>query len=132
MASAGWPAAHALTLSQHLSWPTAAPAVKEPPPPPPAEGAAATSWVTLLGQLDQAHGVTQARARADASEALRQQGQARAWLPRLDASLRTDEQRQRYNGIASRTPSSAASLQATLPLWRPAERAEARAQGALA
>lgn len=132
MASAGWPAAHALTLSQHLSWPTAAPAVKEPPPPPPTEGAAATSWVTLLGQLDQAHGVTQARARADASEALRQQGQARAWLPRLDASLRTDEQRQRYNGIASRTPSSAASLQATLPLWRPAERAEARAQGAMA
>ena len=132
--------AQALSLSQHLSWPTGAAehTHQEPGPQPDAEPqpnmapATATSWATLLAELDQAHGVREAQARAEASEAVSQQSQVRAWLPRLDASLRTDNQRQRYNGLASRTPSSASTLQATLPLWRPAERADARAEQAAA
>lgn len=127
--------AHALTLSQHLSWPSASTerlASPEPSLAPARAQRAATSWAALLAQLDQAHGVQEALARAEASEALSEQSQVRAWLPRLDASLRTDNQRQRYNGLASRTPSSASTLQATLPLWRPAERADARADEASA
>lgn len=134
--AACWHDAQALTLSQHLSWPSA-PARPSAPPLPPGLALAvpqqaATTWATLLGSVDQAHGVRQARARAEASQALSQQSLSRAWLPRLDASVRTDEQRQRYNGLASRTPSSASTLQATLPLWRPAERADARANEAAA
>lgn len=134
--AACWPDALALTLSQHLSWPTAAagPAATDLPPETPiaAPQQAATTWAALLGGLDQAHGVRQARARAEAREAISEQSLVRAWLPRLDASVRADDQRQRYNGLASRTPSSASTVQATLPLWRPAERAEARAEDAAA
>lgn len=134
------PEAIAMTLSQHLSWPPghaerAHIATAPQPVPtdePPREQDAATTWADLLEELDQAHGVREAQARAQASEALSQQSQVRAWLPRLDASLRADNQRQRYNGLASRTPSSASTLQATLPLWRPAERADARAEQASA
>lgn len=127
--------AHALTLSQHLSWPSASTERQASPEPslvPAMAQGPATSWAALLAQLDQAHGVKEALARAEASKALSQQSQVRAWLPRLDANLRTDNQRQRYNGLASRTPSSASTLQATLPLWRPAERADARADEASA
>ena len=142
-----WPDAHALTLSQHLSWPAASlargtadrapepqasPAAAAPAPAPATTPGAATTWAALLAELDQAHSVKEAQARAEASEALSQQSEVRAWLPRLDASVRTDNQRQRYNGLASRTPSSASTLQATLPLWRPAERADARADEASA
>lgn len=134
--AACWSDAHALIFSQHLSWPSAAarPAAADRPTEAPVAVTqqAATTWAALLGGLDQAHGVRQARARAEASEALSEQSQVRAWLPRLDASVRADDQRQRYNGLASRTPSSASTVQATLPLWRPAERAEARAEGAAA
>lgn len=136
LGAACWPDALALTLSQHLSWPsaTAGPAAAEQPPAPPLAALRQpdTTWATLLGTLDQTHGVREARARAEASQALSEQSLSRAWAPRLDASVRTDEQRQRYNGLASRTPSSASTLQATLPLWRPAERADARAEEAAA
>ncbi|MBH2017500.1 MAG: TolC family protein [Burkholderiales bacterium] len=147
------PHAHALTLSHQLSWP--APSVAHPashsvahpvahPAPavvtalpitevtPEAPARAATTWPALLSRLDQAAGSREAQARAEASDALSDQSRARAWWPRLDASARAEDQRQRYNGIASRTPSSAASLNATWPLWRPADRAEARAQAATA
>lgn len=130
----------ALTLSQQLSWPplaraASAPAelpVHTPPPEPSARTQGATTWATLLGGLDQAPPVREAQARAEASSAVGQQSEARAWWPRLDANLRTDQQNQRYNGIASRTPSSSTTLQATMPLWRPAERADARADAAVA
>lgn len=132
--------ARALSLSQHLSWPTGGTehTPRDPAPQPSTapqpntEPGTATSWTTLLAELNHAHAWREAQARAEASEALSQQSQVRAWLPRLDASLRTDNQRQRYNGLASRTPSSASTLQATLPLWRPAERADARAEQASA
>ncbi|TDP81681.1 outer membrane protein TolC [Aquabacterium commune] len=142
--AACWHSAHALTLSQHLSWPSAptrtSPATAEvmasigvpSTPPTAASSQAATTWAALLGGLDQAPGVKEAKARAEASQAISEQSQARAWLPRVDASVRTDEQRQRYNGLATRTPSSASTLQATLPLWRPADRANARADDAVA
>lgn len=135
-AAACWSHAQALTLSQHLSWPSAPakPAANAAQTEAPREETprAATTWATLLSGLDQAPGAREAQARADASQAVSEQSRARAWLPRVDASLRTDEQRQRYNGIASRTPSSASTLQATLPLWRPSDRAEARADDAAA
>lgn len=143
------PHAHALTLSHQLSWPgpsaahtaahtaahsapVAATALTTAEAPPEATALAATTWPALLSRLDQAAGTREALARAEASDALRDQSEARAWWPRLDASARAEDQRQRYNGIASRTPSSAASINATWPLWRPADRADARAQAATA
>ncbi len=112
------------------------PSLSEPSPPAerllPPGAAGATTWPDLLGQLDQVASLREARAQAQASEAVGEQGHIRAWLPRLDASARREEQRQRYNGTASRTPGSETSLNATWPLWRPADRADARAQSALA
>ena len=130
-------ASPALTISPVLSWRLdavtgpAEPAEPAKPPTPP-QAPAATTWSELLARLDQAASLREARAQTEASEALGQQSRIRAWWPRLDASVRGEEQRQHYNGVASRTPGSAAALTATWPLWRPADRADARAQTATA
>ena len=125
--------AQSLTLTQALGEARSAtqPCAVMAPAEAPASGAKPT-WLALLAELDQAPSVRENQARADAREAIGRQSDIKAWLPRLDASVRADDQRQTYNGLASRTPSSASSLQATLPLWRPAERAMARADDASA
>jgi outer membrane protein TolC len=118
------PASEALRLTPSLTLSTA----PAPETSPQRTAPSPTTWPALLADLERAPGIQEAQARAEASSALGEQGEARAWWPRLDASLRADDQRQRYGGVASRTPSSAATVQATWPLWRPADRAEARAQ----
>jgi len=102
------------------------------PPPtapqdaPDAQRAPAT-WPALLQRVGQAADARAATADANAAAAQSRQQWAAAWMPRLDAQATSSRQSQRYNGADSQTPSSAASLTATLPLWRPAERASADA-----
>lgn len=128
------PTAHAWTFSQTLgaSVARAADTIAPASPEPPHDVGRATTWPELLARLDQAAGLREARAQAQASDARGRQTDIRAWWPRLDGSWRSEEQRQRYNGIDSRTPGSAAALTLTWPVWRPADRADARAQTATA
>jgi outer membrane protein len=90
------------------------------------------SWPALLSRIDQSADARAAQADAQASAALGRQQWAAAWMPRLDASATSAQQNQRYNGLSSQTPSSSTSLTATLPVWRPAERAVASAQATTA
>lgn len=142
----GWAcgAAPAFTLSTTLGASTppaaSAPAGKPLTPVPslaatapyPAAAPAPLSWPALLASLDQSADARAAQADALASAAVGRQQWASAWMPRLDASATSAQQHQRYNGLSSQTPSSSTSLTATLPLWRPAERAAATAQATTA
>lgn len=128
------PDAGALTFTHTLGGGGMPPAVAASPAAPLETGAAeaATPWAELLSGLEQAPSWRQAQAEAQASEARSRQGAIRAWAPRLDATARREEQRQRYNGVQLSSPGSSSELTATLPLWRPADRADARSQNATA
>jgi outer membrane protein TolC len=86
----------------------------------------------LLEAAQTAATVRAAEAGTQAAEALRKQAWASAWMPRLDASASTSQQKQTYNGSDSSTPASVVQFAATLPLWRAADRATVQAQQALA
>jgi outer membrane protein len=90
------------------------------------------AWPELLARIGQSADGRAAQADAQASTAVSRQQWASAWMPRLDASANSSTQNQRYNGNSSQTPSSSVALTATLPLWRPAERAAADAQAVTA
>ncbi len=90
------------------------------------------AWPELLARIGQSADLRAAQADAQASTAVSRQQWANAWMPRLDASASSSTQNQRYNGNSSQTPSSSVALTATLPLWRPAERAAADAQAVTA
>ena len=95
--------------------------------------ASATPWPDLLAWAHtQAPSNRVADAGAQAALAQGRQAWSTAWMPRLDASAGANRQQQTYNGLAIRTPASSVSLTATLPLWRAADRAVARAQSAAA
>lgn len=98
------------------------------PPAPRAEPSAATSWPELLSRAQQAAGNRAALAGAQAAQALSDQARASAWMPRVDAAASTLRTRQTVNDVNVSTPTRAASLSATVPLWRAADRASARAQ----
>ncbi|RZI84387.1 MAG: hypothetical protein EOP38_09415 [Rubrivivax sp.] len=113
-----------------------APALSVPltmPAPAAGPAARATSWSDLLEAASSQAAVNRA---ADAGfEAAQAQSEglwASAWMPRLDASAAANRQQQSYNGVEVRTPASSMTLTATLPLWRAADRAAARAQAATA
>jgi outer membrane protein len=93
---------------------------------------AAPGWPDLLQRLDQSADLRAAQAEAQASMAVSRQQWSSAWMPRLDAQASASRQHQRYNGADTQTPGSATAITATLPVWRPAERAAASAQAAVA
>jgi outer membrane protein len=125
-----WLPAGAFTLSTGLSMRPQAPAAVAPASASPATSG--PSWPALLTRLGETAEARAADADAQASAAVGRQQWASAWMPRLDASASSAQQHQRYNGLSSQTPSSSTSLTATLPLWRPAERAAATAQATTA
>ncbi len=89
----------------------------------------ASSWPELLLSAQQHAAANRvADANVQAAQAQAKQAWALAWMPRVDLSASGSTQQQTYNGIDSRTPASALTLSATLPLWRAAERASAQAQ----
>ncbi len=124
-----WPA-QAFTLSTGLQrLPDGASRSTPSTAAPDGAGALGTraTWPVLLQRVGQSADARAATADANATAAQSRQQWAAAWMPRLDAQATSSRQQQRYNGLDSQTPSSVASLTATLPLWRPAERASADA-----
>jgi outer membrane protein TolC len=125
--------AQAFTLSTDLGRSTLAAAeAKNSPPLTSSPSAMARHWPALLARLDQSADARAAEADAQASAALSRQQWSAAWMPRLDAAAGVSRQSQIYNGANIRTPSNNAQLVATLPVWRPAERAAANAQASTA
>ena len=96
--------------------------------PPAARPAQGSAWPELLARAQQAAGSRAADAGALAAQALSDQARATAWMPRVDASASMLRTRQTVNDVNISTPTRAATLTATLPLWRAADRASARAQ----
>lgn len=90
--------------------------------------AQAGTWPELLSRAQQAAGNRAADANAAAAQALSDQARATAWMPRVDAAASMLRTRQTVNDVNVSTPTRAASLTATVPLWRAADRASARAQ----
>ncbi|RRS02471.1 hypothetical protein EIP75_20595 [Aquabacterium soli] len=90
--------------------------------------AQAGDWPELLTLARQAAGSRAADAGAAAAQALSDQARATAWMPRVDAAASMLRTRQTVNDVNVSTPTRAASLTATVPLWRAADRASARAQ----
>lgn len=88
----------------------------------------AGAWPELLTLAQQAAGSRAADAGAAAAQALSEQARATAWMPRVDATASMLRTRQTVNDVNVSTPTRAASLTATVPLWRAADRASARAQ----
>lgn len=120
--------AHTLSPRSPLSAPQ-----PDAPAEAPAWGQPPLSWPELLAQAAlQSASNRSAEAGAQAAQAQSRQLWANAWMPRLDASASSSQQRQTYNGLDSRTPASSMTLSAVLPVWRAADRASARAQAALA
>jgi len=135
-------------LALRWSWQLAAPAAAKgattssaPSPLPlqtssrlaPVPVANADGWPQLLARAaEHAASSRAADAAAQAADAVSRQAWATAWMPRVDASASGSRQKQTYNGLQSRTPASSATLTATLPVWRAADRAQARSQDALA
>ncbi len=102
-------------------------------PAPLAAVSYATPWPQLLSWADERAASNRASdAGVQAAQAQSRQAWAAAWMPRLDASASGYQQKQTYNGIDLRIPTSSLTLSATMPLWRAAERAGARAQEAVA
>lgn len=98
--------------------------------PPDALGAA-TPWPQLLARADEQAASNRASdAGVLAARALGQQAWATAWMPRVEANASASKSHQQVNETVVRTPTTALSLTATLPLWRAADRAAARAQEA--
>jgi TolC family type I secretion outer membrane protein len=113
--------ASATTNSQRF--PASAPATANSP--------ITATWPVLLAHA--IHNAPSNRAAAAgliAAQAQEKQAWINAWLPRVNAFASISKQQQTYNGQKSRTPSSSASLSATWPLWRAAERALVAAQTA--
>jgi outer membrane protein len=95
--------------------------------------ASPSQWPLLITRADeQAAANRVADAGALAAQGMRQQAWATAWMPRLDAAASATKRHQQVNETRVDTPTTSASLQATLPLWRASDRATARAQDASA
>lgn len=93
---------------------------------------AATPWPQLLSAASQQAALNRAAdASVQAAQAQQQQAFATAWMPRLDASASSSSQKQTTNGSTIRTPTSAMSVTATVPVWRASDRATVDAQRAL-
>lgn len=91
----------------------------------------ATPWPELLARADvQAASNRAADAGVLVAQAVGQQAWATAWMPRIDANATASKSYQQVNETVVRTPTTALSVTATLPLWRAADRAVARAQEA--
>ena len=73
-----------------------------------------------------------ADAGTDAARALSKQAWSTAWMPRVDSNASASQSRQKINSTKVNTPTTSVSLSASLPVWRAADRASARAQEALA
>jgi protease secretion system outer membrane protein len=99
--------------------------------PPTGAGPSATPWPQLLTQASEHAAANRAAdAGIQAAEGLRQQASANAWMPRADVNASASRRRQQINDSVVNTPATALTLSATLPLWRAAEQANARAQAA--
>lgn len=113
-----------------------APAPPLSPLPPTGAGrtlptGSATPWSQLLSAASEQAASNRAfDAGIQAAEGLSQQAWASAWMPRADASASASRRRQQINETVVNTPATALTLSATLPLWRAAEQANARAQAA--
>jgi len=139
LALSSWHAGAATGAGLPLRWSTAlgdasaktppfSAALTPAPAAPPSLGQA-PPWGTLLSAAsDQAAANRAADAGVQAAEGVRQQAWATAWMPRADASASASRRRQQINDTVVNTPATALSLSATLPLWRAAEQAHARAQ----
>lgn len=94
---------------------------------------AATPWPALLSSAhQQAASNRAADAGVLAAEAASQQAWATAWMPRADAGASASRRHQQINDNSVTTPTTDLSASATLPLWRGADQASARAQAAQA
>ena len=92
----------------------------------------ATPWPQLLNWAhDRAASSRVFDAGVQAAQAQSRQAWASAWMPKVDANASSFRQRQTYNGLDLRIPASSLTVSATMPLWRAAERAAARAQEAV-
>lgn len=122
-------AAPAMTPPTALStWPQTA---AGPSPHSPGSVGSATPWAQLLSAASEQAASNRAfDAGVQAAEGLSQQAWASAWMPRADASASASRRRQQINETVVNTPATALSLSATVPLWRAAEQANARAQAA--
>jgi outer membrane protein TolC len=102
-----------------------------PPMAPATQQGTATPWIQLLSWgSERAASNRAADAGIMVAQAQSRQTWATAWMPRLDASASTYQQKQTYNGLDLSVPTSSYVLSATLPLWRAAERASAHTQEA--
>jgi len=92
-----------------------------------------TPLVTLLAAAtQQAASVRAADAQSLAAQAQEKQAWATAWMPRVDLSANKSKQQQNYNGSDLSVPASDVKLTATVPVWKAADRATAKAQSASA
>ena len=117
------PAAHAPTASEM-----------------PADGRAATPLPLLVDAAERAAANRAADASVDAARAQADQAWRAAWMPRVDASASRVQQRRNQSlsqsgapdsELKSRGPATNLTLSASLPVWRAADRAVARAQAAI-
>jgi protease secretion system outer membrane protein len=100
---------------------------------------AATPLPLLLDAAERAAGNRAAEAGVDAARAQQQQAWSAAWMPRLDASARRLRQKNSTSMTlpdgtstsASSGPQTNMTLNASLPVWRAADRASAKAQTAV-
>lgn len=123
-----------LKWSAQLGDPGQADAMPSPAAGPASPAASAdppTPWSQLLTAASEQAATNRAfDAGVLAAEALSQQARAAAWMPRADANASASRRRQQINDTTVNTPTTALSLTATLPLWRAADQATARAQAA--
>ncbi len=95
-------------------------------------GPSALAWpqALLLAQQNSTT-VRSAAAQADAQGGVARQAWSQAYMPRIDLNAQVQQDHLRTQYYTTRTPSSSAGLQATLPVWHGADRAIGQAQAAL-
>ncbi len=128
-----------LTLTQPSATMPALPVVPKPAPPAarpaeaPASGPAPLAWTDALRLAARQSAIVQAAAaQVDAQNGVARQAWAEAYMPRLDLTAQLQQDQVQTKTYTTRTPSSSAGVQATLPLWHGAEQLAEQSQVALA
>lgn len=115
-------------------------AATEPPPappanasaPPPQAGVAPLAWSDALRLAAQQSALVRAAAaQADAQGSVARQAWAEAYMPRVDLTAQLQQDRVQTRTYTTRTPSSNAGVQATLPIWHGADQSVEQSQLAL-
>lgn len=89
------------------------------------------SWAALLKMAEQSAGARTARAEASVARARRDQARDNALMPRVESSATIKRSTLKSDDGTLRTPTSSIGLTASMPLWRAADRATARASDAM-